>query len=122
MDQQGNSNYNPYNHYEQPDENQQRRPKPYQQHQPYDRPGNAYQGAAIASLITGIFSIVFCFQISFSLMLGAAGIATGAIYMSKRQDKRGLAIAGIITSIIGMLLAIAFLVLLLFAFNRHIPY
>lgn len=134
-----NSNYDPHNRYgdpgqlvpppqqrpvyrEQPSagpqQNQQMMPRgqyqppPVHHPQPDRRPASPYRGAAIASLIVGICSIVFFFHIVLSGMLAMAGVITGIVYLSKRKDERGLAIAGIATSIVGFLISILFLVLI----------
>lgn len=57
---------------------------------------------AIASLILGIFSILFVFSGPFSffgLLLGAAGIVLGAL--ARKQEPSDVATGGLVTSIIG---------------------
>jgi len=79
---------------------------PYQQ--TYRKSESPYKGAAIASLITGICAILFFWYIYLACFLAMAGIIAAAVYMSKRKDQRGLAIAGLITSITGAVLSIIF--------------
>ena len=69
--------------------------------------GQTGRGIGIASLATGIGSIVLAAFIGF--LAGAVAIVLGIIGL-KRPAARGLSIGGIITGAIGMLLSIVFLI------------
>lgn len=68
-------------------------------------------GLAIASLVSGIVSIVFSFiglSIPFGLIIGIVGIILGV--MAKKKNPCGMATAGLVLSIIGTVLcAIVFI-------------
>ncbi len=71
-------------------------------------------GLAIASLILGILAILFCCCLFYlSVPLGIGGLVTGIIAIWKQYPGKGMAIAGIITSAVALLLAI---ILFLFVF------
>ena len=60
-------------------------------------------GLAIASLVLGIVSIVFCFIIQWlGLIIGIVGIVLGV--MAKKKNPTGMATAGLVLSIIGTVL------------------
>lgn len=66
---------------------------------------NNNDGMAIASMILGILSIVFCCCYGWiSIPLAIIGIILGAVCLSKNTSGRGMAIAGIVTSIIALAL------------------
>lgn len=61
----------------------------------------------LTSMVLGILSIVFtCCCYSMSPFLGIASIVLGIISLKKHEDNKGFAIAGIITGIVGIVLAI----------------
>ncbi len=68
------------------------------------------KGLAIASLVCGIVSIVFCCTSWIGGLVGIAGLITGILAKSKRQGGSGMSTAGIICSVIGILLSIIMLV------------
>ena len=60
-------------------------------------------GLAVASLVLGIVSIVFCFIIQWlGLIIGIVGIVLGV--MAKKKNPTGMATAGLVLSIIGTVL------------------
>jgi hypothetical protein len=61
-------------------------------------------GFEIASLILGIASIVTCCFGIFSIPLGALSILFAILSRRKREGMSGMSIAGIVTSIIGIIL------------------
>lgn len=63
-------------------------------------------GVSIASLICGIFSIVCCCATYFALVLAIAAITLGIIAIVKKYDGQGMAIAGIATGGVGIVLFI----------------
>lgn len=71
-------------------------------------------GLAVVSLVLGIMSIILFGAFSYPIILGLAGIIIGLISIAKKRDGLKIAIAGIITSIIGLLIGIIFVVLYIF--------
>ena len=94
---------------------QQYNQQPYVQQMPYSQPAGYevlpknHGGVAIASLICGIMGIVFCWLPIVDLGVNIAGLVCAIITLSKRYDGKGMAIGGLITSIIGLLLSILFM-------------
>lgn len=78
-------------------------------------PQNRNSALSIISLIMGILAITLgcCYGIGF--LFAIPGLVCGII--SIREAKSGLAIAGIICSVIGMVLAIAFWVFFIIGLN-----
>lgn len=72
------------------------------------REGNI--GFSIASLVTGILSMVCCCATGFSILLAIAAIVLGIITLCKQYDGKGMAIAGIITGGIGLILGVFVLI------------
>ncbi|ABR36474.1 hypothetical protein [Clostridium beijerinckii] len=71
-------------------------------------------GLAVVSLVLGIMSIILFWAFSYPIILGLAGMVIGLISIAKKRDGLKIAIAGIITSIIGLLIGIIFVVLYIF--------
>ena len=89
-------------------------PQPYPQ-QNYPQPPRAVvydtmpmknNNVAIAGLVIGIFSIIGCWIPFWDLVLSIAGIVCSAIGLSHKGQSSGMAIGGLITSIIGLLLSL----------------
>ena len=59
------------------------------------------KGLAIASLICGVAALFCCYG---GFLVGLAGLITGMMSLSKKQDGRGFAIAGAIMSAIAIVL------------------
>ena len=68
-------------------------------------PGN---GLAIASLVLGILSVT-----GFFILAGIPAIVTGIMSLRKKQQERGMSIAGIIMGSIGTLLSLLFILALI---------
>lgn len=85
--------------------------QPYQA-SPYDMQDQPKRssGLAIASMVCGILSVVICCGMWVSWILSVVAIILGAVSLSKRQGGRGMAIAGIITAVFGLLLSIGFFI------------
>ncbi len=85
--------------------------QPYQA-SPYDMQDQPKRssGLAIASMVCGILSVVICCGMWISWILSVVAIILGAVSLSKRQGGRGMAIAGIITAVFGLLLSIGFFI------------
>lgn len=67
------------------------------------------KGLYIASLILGICSIVFCWIPIFAIVLGGVALAIGIVAILKMKrfnTKNGMAIAGLVTAIIGFIISI----------------
>lgn len=61
-------------------------------------------GLAAVSLVLGIVSLFGCWLCVFPILFSIAGLITGIISLAQKRDGKGLAIAGIITSSIGLVL------------------
>lgn len=68
-------------------------------------------GVSIASLVCGIFSIICCCASYFALALAIAAIVLGIISIVKKYDGQGMAIAGIATGGVGIVISIVALVI-----------
>lgn len=68
------------------------------------------KGLAIAAMVVGILSMTLCCTVG--SVLGLVGLILGIVSLSKKEDGKGMAIAGIITSAIGILVGIVFIFLL----------
>jgi len=112
------SQYNPYGQSGMYESQSRYKTRQVDAKQPDTADMSSYRGAAIASLVTGICAIVFSVFIVFSIPLSIAGIITGFIYIANRKDKRGMAIAGIITSIIGFITSVLLIVLVFVAMSQ----
>lgn len=83
------------------------------QNQPYGM-NQGYQnqpekmGFGIASLVLGILSILCCWI--YGGFLGLIGLVLGIVALARRESKKGMAIAGIITSVFGIMILIVILI------------
>lgn len=64
----------------------------------------------IISLICGILSILCCWVPVLNWILNLGGIICGIVSLVKHEDKKGLAIAGIICSSLGIIVCIILIV------------
>ena len=71
--------------------------------------GGGYIGFSIASLICGIISMVCCICSCANLPLCIAAIVLGIITLTKHYDGKGMAIAGLITGGLGLILGLVML-------------
>ncbi len=71
----------------------------------------AGKGFAIASMICGIASIVFCCLSYFGLILGIAGIVLGIVSKKKTTEGCDMALVGIITGAIGAVFALSMIII-----------
>lgn len=70
------------------------------------------KGFAIASLILGIGSLFTCCCTGFiSFFAGVAGLILGIVSLKRNEDGKGMAIAGIVLSSIGIVLSIFIIIL-----------
>jgi hypothetical protein len=108
---------NPYDPYAQQQSAPPQYGQPYAQQYPaYGPPASTKtNGMAIAALCTGIGGIVLCFCYGLGLIPGALGVIFGFLGMRQTAERgengRGMAIAGLITGGIGVLLSIGFWIL-----------
>lgn len=80
---------------------------------PPPRRGSEGDGAAIASLVLGIFALVLSCCWMFSLPLGLSATITGGLGLKSRYN-RGSAVAGLILGIISMCIATFFMFFFIF--------
>ncbi len=73
---------------------------------------------AVGSLACGIISILCCWSTLLGIGLSIAGLVLGIISLTKKCPLKGVAIAGIVASALGILLSFAILILFIMA----IPY
>lgn len=71
-------------------------------------------GLAIASMVCGIVSIVLCCIWYISIILAIVAVVLGVINNVKGLGGKGMAIAGIVTGAIGIILAVALIALVAF--------
>lgn len=72
---------------------------------------------AIYSLVFGILSIILCLIPSVTLILSIIGLIQGIVSIAQHRAGKNLAIAGIITSTIGLLLSILMGLLIIIGIN-----
>jgi hypothetical protein len=63
------------------------------------------KGKSIAGMVLGILSVLTCWLPYVGLILGIIGLILSALGL-KNEDARGMAIAGLVTSIIGIILGL----------------
>ena len=101
----------------------QQQPVPAQYAQPaYQQPPlvdkKEGKGFAIAALVLGILSIVFCWMwwfIGLPFILAIIGLIFAIVALAKKSDGKGIAIGGLITSIVGFILSIVVVIISIFA-------
>lgn len=107
------------NTYYQPQQPNQQFYQPYPQQQNYQPqppppPSDGKRGMAIASMVTGIVSIVMSLIVSCALFLGLPCSVIAVILgcVSLKSSGRGMAIAGIVCGAIGALILVMWLILM----------
>ncbi|MGI6695805.1 MAG: DUF4190 domain-containing protein [Christensenellales bacterium] len=77
-------------------------------------PDIAANGYGIASLVLGVLSLLIALLAAYLYIIGAiiglVGIILGAVGMKKNPSKKGLAVAGLVCSIIGLVISMLYLV------------
>jgi hypothetical protein len=74
-------------------------------------PPEGSKGKAIAAMVLGIVSVVFsCCVYYIALPCGVVGLILGIVSLKKNEPGRGMAIAGIATSSVAIVLALLLLV------------
>ena len=66
-------------------------------------------------MVCGILSVVFCCGMWISWILSIIAIILGAVAVGKKSGGRGMAIAGIITGALGLVLSVALLIFIVAA-------
>lgn len=64
-------------------------------------------GLAVGSLVCGIIALVGFWSVIPSAILAIVGVVLGIVNIAKKNPSKGMAIAGIIVSILGFLLSVA---------------
>lgn len=82
----------------------------------YDTMPMKNNNMAIAGLVVGIFSLLLCWVPFRNLLLSIAGIVCSAIGLSHKQ-KSGMAIGGLVASIIALLISIFIIILYVIALS-----
>ncbi|WWR16863.1 DUF4190 domain-containing protein [Lachnospiraceae bacterium JLR.KK008] len=65
---------------------------------------------AVASLVLGILSLIFCWTIAAGFVMSIIGLIMGIISLAKKNPQKGMAIAGVILSVLALLLSVAMVV------------
>ena len=80
--------------------------------QPNVNEPNPGHGLAIASLVLGIISIVSCCCVYLSVVAGVVGVVLAILSKNKSKDNKfeGLAMAGLVCSIIGVVISVGYIV------------
>lgn len=71
-------------------------------------------GLAVTSLVLGILGIVFCWFLVIPLIMSLCGFIIGIVSLVRTRQYTGLALAGVITSAIGLVLGFLFFLFLIF--------
>lgn len=81
-------------------------------------------GLAVASMVTGIVSVIFCFIAGLGLIMGSAALIMG-IFGLKKVNGKGMAITGIATGGIALLINLIIIivwVMIITMFRSMHPY
>lgn len=73
---------------------------------------NGESGFAIAGMVCGILSILCCSWMFFDFLLAIPGLIFSIVALVKNYDGKGMAVAGLICSTIGLFLSLVFLAVL----------
>lgn len=91
-------------------------PQPPRQPVVIDTMANKKSQLATTSLVLGILGIVFCWTLIIPIIMGLIGLIMGIMSLSKTTENSGVAVAGTITSGVGLALNIAVTLLYVFVF------
>ncbi len=83
----------------------------YQQPVVVNQLENKKDGLAITSLVLGILGIVFCWCLAIPIIICIIGLIMGIMSLVKTGQHSGIALGGVITSAIGLVLSFALLLL-----------
>lgn len=79
---------------------------------PYQPRQNGESGFAIAGMVCGILSILCCSWMIFDFLLAIPGIIFSIVVLVKNYAGKGMAVAGLICSTVGLFLSLVFLAIL----------
>ena len=81
-------------------------------------------GLAVASMVTGIISVIFCFIAGLGLIIGSTALIMG-IFGLKKANGKGMAVAGITTGGIALLVNLIIIIvwaMMIIVFRSMHPY
>ena len=83
------------------------------------QPEKPMNGIGLAGMIFGIFSYIFCWVPVFGLILSLVGVILSGVGMGRRERCRlnGFAIAGLVLSILGLVVALIMTIIVLMALS-----
>ncbi len=87
---------------------------PYQEPVVINQLERKKDGLAVTSLVLGILGIVFSWCLVLPLIISLCGFIMGIVSLVRTRQHSGLALAGVITSAIGLVLGFLFFLLLIF--------
>lgn len=87
---------------------------PYQEPVVINQLERKKDGLAVTSLVLGILGIVFCWCMVIPLIISLCGFIMGIVSLVRTRQHTGLALAGVITSAIGLVLGFLFFLFLIF--------
>lgn len=76
----------------------------------WNRKDEAPTAFAVAALVFGILSIVCCCGGFISAIFGVLAIVFAAIFLSKQPSQKGVAVAGLVCGIVGLVLSVLMIV------------
>lgn len=83
----------------------------------YNQPASSGKGMAIASMVLGLISLVlFCTGIN--IITAILAIVFGIIHLVKQKQNHGMAVAGIVTAVVGILAFVTYWLLIIHAAGR----
>ena len=71
-------------------------------------------GLAVTSLVLGILGIVFCWCFVLPMIISLCGLIMGIVGLVRTRQHTSLALGGVITSTIGLVLSFLFFLFLIF--------
>ena len=74
---------------------------------------NKKDGLAVTSLVLGILGIIFCWCVAIPVIICLVGLGMGIASLIKTGQHSGVALGGVITSAVGLVLSVALLLLVL---------
>jgi len=77
------------------------------------------KGFAIASMVLGITSVVCCCCYFLSLPCGILGLVFGIVNLAQKRPGRSMALAGVITSGVALVLTVIFILFSLYIFTEN---
>ena len=87
---------------------------PYQEPVVINQLERKKDGLAVTSLVLGILGIVFCWCFVLPMIISLCGFIMGIVSLVRTRQHTGLALAGVITSAVGLVLGFLFFLFLIF--------